>query len=176
MKQTPHCPACAAPLPELEAQQIVTCDFCGTDVNAEYQPAPAPALRSPPLSDEREYDDADDPPEDWQAGPWVHALLTSDRDEALALAESGNGRLTGEDGIRRDGEHGAQSREHDEETSDRTEHGRPPGVGGNGNSMDAYLDAGRRAKVTGKWPASDRRMRSANVLTNGGKSHTISPR
>ncbi|MCB9840141.1 MAG: zinc ribbon domain-containing protein [Phycisphaeraceae bacterium] len=97
MKQTPHCPACAAPLPELEAQQIVTCDFCGTDVNAEYQPAPAPALRSPPLSDEREYDDADDPPEDWQAGPWVHALLTSDRDEALALAESGNGRLTGED-------------------------------------------------------------------------------
>ncbi|MEZ6234832.1 MAG: hypothetical protein R3B68_11635 [Phycisphaerales bacterium] len=97
MTKTPHCPACAAPLPELEAQQIVTCDFCGTDVNAEYEPAPAPALRSPPLSDEREYDDADDPPEDWQAGPWVHALLTSERDRALALADAGNGRLTGED-------------------------------------------------------------------------------
>ncbi|MEZ6234831.1 MAG: hypothetical protein R3B68_11630 [Phycisphaerales bacterium] len=46
----PHCPACAAPLPEYGDDGIVTCEFCGTDSNVQRELVPRWPLRSPPLS------------------------------------------------------------------------------------------------------------------------------
>lgn len=94
----PRCPACAAPLPHLERQEILTCESCGTDVNADYQPRPTPPPRSPPLCPDRTFSSDYENPADWEAGPYVHAVLTAtDPAAAIALSRGGNGHLAGDD-------------------------------------------------------------------------------
>lgn len=95
---SPHCPACAAPLPFLERQQIVTCEFCGTDCNADYQATPATPPRSPPLADDRTFSADYEDHADWESGAYIHAVLTAaDPSESIRLAQGGNGYLAGED-------------------------------------------------------------------------------
>lgn len=100
MASSPHCPACAAPLPPIERQEIVTCESCGTDCNADYQAAPMAPPRSPPLSPERTWSRDDEKLEDWEAGAYVHALL-SERDPVrrLEIARLNNGHLQGDEAL-----------------------------------------------------------------------------
>lgn len=97
----PHCPACAAPLPPIDRQEIVTCDSCGTDCNADFQPAPVDPPRSPPLSATREWSADSDDPTDWGPGAYVHALLTAPTPEKrLNLARMHCGHLHGDEALR----------------------------------------------------------------------------